>query len=438
MGIIFPSNRKEVADRMKTDVQSELPESNPFLRNSFLGALIIGFSGRIYEYYLQLKQLINEIFPDTAEGEYLNRWGSYIGMTRSSATQSSGYCTVEGTVGSVIAVDTELQSSDGNTYKTKAETIVTDVTISIITLEKSGETAIATTNSNHFLADGIDVTISGATETEYNGTFTIDVTSEKTFTYDITGTPTSPATGTILCNHITSSFEIESELYGEDKNLDSGTSLTFSSSVSGINANAYVQFLGVIGGTDSESDDDYRKRVTDRWQHPVAHFNESTVKNLAKEISGVTRVWVEDITPELGMCTILFVRDNDSVIIPTSSEVADVKEKILTIKPINMSDNDVIVKAPNPKSVDFVFTALDSNTGTMRESINNSLQEFFTENTNVGETLSRYSYTSAIYNTIDETTGELVHSFNLSSPAGDIVTTFQELPVLGDITYNIS
>ena len=438
MSIVFPKNRKEVSDRMKTDVQSELPESNPFLRNSFLGALIIGFAGRIFEFYLQLKQTINMTFPDTAKGEYLERWGSYVAITRRSATQSIGYCTVEGTIGDSIPVDTELQSSDGNTYKTTNDTVITDVTISITDLEKSGETAIATTNSNHFLADGIDVTISGATETEYNGTFTVNVTSEKTFTYDITGTPTSPATGTILCNHVTSSFEIESELYGEDKNLDSGTVVTFSSSISGINTDAHVQFSEIKGGTDSESDDDYRKRVTNRYQKPVAHFNNAEVENLAKEVSGVTRVWVEDITPEVGQGSILFVRDNDKVIIPTPSQVAEVKAKILTNKPIEMADKDVIVKAPNPKSVDFIFTELDPNTGTMQESIKNSLKEFFTENTNPGETLSRYSYTSAIYNTIDETTGELVHSFKLSKPTGDIPTTFQELPVLGDITYNIS
>jgi hypothetical protein len=41
------------------------------------------------------------------------------------------------------------------------------------------------------------VTIAGATQTEYNGTFTITVTGASTFTYPVAGTPATPATGTI-------------------------------------------------------------------------------------------------------------------------------------------------------------------------------------------------------------------------------------------------
>jgi uncharacterized phage protein gp47/JayE len=78
-----PSNRKEVSDRMKTDVQGELPQSNPFLKNSFLSAIITGLAGRVFDFFLQLNVLTKQMFPDTATGTFLERWASYKGVTRS-------------------------------------------------------------------------------------------------------------------------------------------------------------------------------------------------------------------------------------------------------------------------------------------------------------------------------------------------------------------
>ena len=41
------------------------------------------------------------------------------------------------------------------------------------------------------------VIVAGAVEPEYNGTYEVTVLNETTFSYTITGTPTTPATGTI-------------------------------------------------------------------------------------------------------------------------------------------------------------------------------------------------------------------------------------------------
>lgn len=66
----------------------------------------------------------------------------------------------------------------------------------LITITRSGSTATATA-TQHGLSTGQSVTITGAVETEYNGTFTVTVTGLNTFTYAVPGTPASPATGTI-------------------------------------------------------------------------------------------------------------------------------------------------------------------------------------------------------------------------------------------------
>jgi hypothetical protein len=84
-----------------------------------------------------------------------------------------------------------------------AFTEITDIdypsrhTYSVSSLTRSGSTATATTSITNSLVTGDSVTIAGANQTEYNGTFTITVTGGTTFTYAVSGTPATPATGTI-------------------------------------------------------------------------------------------------------------------------------------------------------------------------------------------------------------------------------------------------
>lgn len=67
-----------------------------------------------------------------------------------------------------------------------------------ITLTRSGSTATLTTAINHGLTVGSYVTISGANQTEYNGTFQVlSVANATTATFAVTGTPATPATGSI-------------------------------------------------------------------------------------------------------------------------------------------------------------------------------------------------------------------------------------------------
>jgi hypothetical protein len=78
------------------------------------------------------------------------------------------------------------------------ESFLGDQTVSSIT--RSGSTATVTTASAHGYTTGKLVAIKDADQTEYNGVFTITVTGASTFTYTVSGTPATPATGTILAN----------------------------------------------------------------------------------------------------------------------------------------------------------------------------------------------------------------------------------------------
>lgn len=70
-------------------------------------------------------------------------------------------------------------------------------TKSVSSITRSGSTATVTTGSNHNLSTGQMAKIAGAGESEYNGRFVVTVTGSTTFTYTVTGTPSTPASGTI-------------------------------------------------------------------------------------------------------------------------------------------------------------------------------------------------------------------------------------------------
>lgn len=70
-------------------------------------------------------------------------------------------------------------------------------TVTPTSITRSGSTATVTMPAAVNWQSGSTVTIAGAAETEYNGDFVISVTDPTHFDYEVTGTPTTPATGTI-------------------------------------------------------------------------------------------------------------------------------------------------------------------------------------------------------------------------------------------------
>lgn len=67
-------------------------------------------------------------------------------------------------------------------------------TIAISSITRSGSVATATIGAHNYKV-GTKVSISGASQSEYNGIVTITAKTSTTFDYAVTGTPTTPATG---------------------------------------------------------------------------------------------------------------------------------------------------------------------------------------------------------------------------------------------------
>lgn len=517
MSLEIPESAAEVENRAKTDVQRELPESNPFLKNSWLFALITSFANRIFDFYLQLLAAIKENFPDTATGTFLERWSAIWGNQRLAATQATGSVVATGTATAIVPSGTVMTHSTGNYTSTSSATI-SDQLISVSGIVRSGNTATVTTTSDHGLANNVVVSISGAVEPEYNVTnILITVTGLNTFEYIVLGSPSTPATGTILAGFTSASVPVQSVDFGVDANLDAGEELTLQSPIVNVDDTLTTDFGAVGGGTDQETDASLRLRLLDRIQDPVAHFNASDIKDKAKEVAGVTRVFVQEagftigtaaitsitrlgnvatvtltavadfqsgqtvtitgadqtdynvidapilvesttifhyivantplspatgtilstVTVAIGQVRIFFMRDNDINPIPSGSEVATVKAKIEEILPANTDeDNDLFVLAPVAVTTDFTFSALAPNTSTMQTAIINNLKAFYADNTSVGVKIEEDAYRAAIFNTVDTETGDVVISFDLSTPTADIVIASDEIGVLGNVVFS--
>lgn len=97
----------------------------------------------------------------------------------------AGAPTLNGIAGTMIAV---LDAVLLNGYNTKT-----------VTITRSGSTATVSATAHGFVLDQV-VEISGAAQTEYNGQFKVEsVPDANSFTITVSGTPATPATGSISC-----------------------------------------------------------------------------------------------------------------------------------------------------------------------------------------------------------------------------------------------
>lgn len=67
-------------------------------------------------------------------------------------------------------------------------------------ITRSSSVATCTTPANHGFQVGDRINIRGANQSEYNGVQVITAVTSNTFTYNVSGSPATPATGTISVN----------------------------------------------------------------------------------------------------------------------------------------------------------------------------------------------------------------------------------------------
>ena len=119
--------------RIKNDVVTRLPSLSAEVRNSMLNALTTAESGVVFGLYAYIAWALKQPFPDTADQEFLDRWGAIKGIERIPAKKSSGQATITGTIGSTCTPGKILSADDGTLF---------EVTTGITLLATSGLVSI--------------------------------------------------------------------------------------------------------------------------------------------------------------------------------------------------------------------------------------------------------------------------------------------------------
>ena len=448
MPLTYPTY-DELAAEIRAEFRRQLPNVDPTVFGSWARAFGDGNATLSQAITFLVRDLEKQLFPQTATGEFLARWGEYEDLPLKEESSSSGVASLPGTNGTVIPFNHEFKAGNGIIYQSTLAATIVDISQAVATMTRSGSTVTVTTPADHQLATGIKATMAGADQSEYNITAIVTVIARNKFTYQITGTPVTPATGTINYTTTLASVSVEAQSTGLTTNLDSGASLALEIDIPGADGPALAQFDGITGGSSEETDDEYRFRIILSRSIIEGVFTPDQVKLAALSIAGNTRAFVK--TPTLSVCPgggttpvpgqvgVFVLRDNDPSIIPSQSILDETKQAVIDdgAMPANTSSVDIFVEAPTLVETDFVFTALSPDTPTMRTAVDDQIKAFFEDTVEFEQSVTEASYLGAIQATQDLQTGEFLVSFSLSAPSGDIAITDGEIATAGDVSFTL-
>ena len=428
------------------ELRRSMPTIDPTVPNQWGFTFVTSMAALAFSLSLSVKDLLRQLFPQTAGGEFLDLWGQYENIPRPPATESAGDISIEGVDTTLIPIGTVFTGANGLDYTSTLGTTVNVVSQAITTLTRVGTTVTAEMAANHTLATGISVTTSGANEADYNGTFVINVNDRDQFTYEITGTPATPATGTIEYTSTYAVVNVTSDTTGIDTIISGAGELTLKESIDDIDDSGFVQFDGISGGADILDDESYREIILLSRSDITGVFTSDQIKVAVLSVSGNTRVFVKKPTllgaggsldPLPGQVSIFFLRDNDPSILPSPELIATTKQAVIDDGklPANTAEADVYVQGPALVEQAFVFLAISPDTTTMRSAITANLQAFFEDTVEFEESVPSDSYRAAIQATQDTVTNDILSTFTLTSPTGPIVVTSGEIAIFGGATY---
>jgi head-tail adaptor len=149
--------------------------------------------------------------------------------------------------------------------------------ISVSSLTQVGGTATANTSAPHGFEAGDFVIVAGATPADYNGEVQIALVDADTFTYPVSGNPSSPATGTI-----TATFRSDASGGGTD---GMRPFVTVSGHMHPLSADETLQAEAIQSITRYEAEIEYRPDITAKMQLQWTPFRHTTAKTL--EVQGV-------------------------------------------------------------------------------------------------------------------------------------------------------
>jgi uncharacterized phage protein gp47/JayE len=228
----------------------------------------------------------------------------------------------------------------------------------------------------------------------------------------------------------TATLQVEAITAGEAGNTDEGTLLTFISPIAGVDPTTSSGALA--GGTDTESDDNYRSRILERIQQPPQGGDANDYVEWALSVSGVTRAWTYGLELGAGTVTVRFMMDDTySDGIPAPGDVATVKTYIDTVRPVTA---DVHVVAPTAQAVNFsiLLKKKDGTTETdptIRAAVQAEMADMFRRDAEPGGKM----FFSRMNEAVSIAAGEYDHV--ISTPSADVTLATGTIAKVGTFTW---
>lgn len=217
---------------------------------------------------------------------------------------------------------------------------------------------------------------------------------------------------------------VTAKLPGAASDLVTAAPLTMQSPISGVNATATVGTV-TTRGADAEPLEAFRVRLLERLAEPPHGGTAADYVAWAKEVPGVTRVWVSPLELGAGTVVIRFARDGDASPAPDAGEIAAVQAKIDVEKPVHAT---VTVAAVVDTPVNFTL-AVVPNTIEVKDAVTAELRDLLVRQGQPNGTLLLSAVRTAIGSTVGLT------DYTLTVPSGNLTFAANELPRLGTITW---
>lgn len=225
---------------------------------------------------------------------------------------------------------------------------------------------------------------------------------------------------------------------GADGNEAAGVSLSFVSPIVGVGTTLTIDADGLTGGTDLETDENYRARILARTQQVPQGGAAHDYIFWALEVDGVTRAWLFEQINGPGTTRLYFVQDDETSIIPGATKIAEVRAYLVshidsaTGQPEGIpvtAEPGFEVSAPNEQTVDFTI-ALNPNTAAVQAAVEAELVDLF-EREGGPETSIGISKMDEAISIAD---GEDDHI--MSVPAAPATAAFNQVQIVGTITWS--
>lgn len=230
---------------------------------------------------------------------------------------------------------------------------------------------------------------------------------------------------------------ITAQQAGADGNQAAATVLTFVSPPEGIDANTTVDSNGLNDGEDKEDVEDWRNKLLARKRNPPHGGAEQDYITWMLEVDGVSRAWSFPLYNGVGTIGATFVRDAETPIVPSASEIATVRAYI--IEHIDSTTGQTVGIPVTAEPGLLMITLLEKainmtvsifpNTIAIQNAVTASIDDALVTYGGPGETVYISQLQSAIARTID------LEYFRIDNPIIDIVAAQTEVHASGIYTY---